>query len=121
MPRRSCQRLSRSEAKRDLEAAEKFSSDGNKLRAYQRYAIAAEMYSGYPAGDKASAARCDLGKDPALRKEVTAMKQLEKQRELARSSKPAVCEKARTAIQKIIDDQPDSEAARQGREYLHKK
>jgi thiol-disulfide isomerase/thioredoxin len=105
----------------DLEAAEKFAADGNKLRAYTRYSSAAEMYAGYPAGDKAAAARRDLGKDPALRKEVTAMKQFEKQRELARSSKPAVREKARTNIQKIIDDQPDSEAARQGREFLHKK
>jgi thiol-disulfide isomerase/thioredoxin len=106
---------------RDLDAAAKFAAEGNKLRAYQRYTNAAEMYAGYPAGDKAAAARREIGKDPALRKEITAMKQFEKQRELARSSKPAVREKARTAIQKIIDDQPDSEAARQGREFLHKK
>lgn len=106
---------------RDLEAAAKSAEEGNKLRAYQRYTAAAETYAGYPAGDKAAAARRDLGKDPALRKEVTAMKQFEKQRELARSAKPAVREKARTAIQKIIDDQPDSEAARQGRAFLHKK
>ncbi len=110
-----------SRSERDLEAAAKSAADGNKLRAYQRYTAAAETYAGYPAGDKAAAARRDLGKDPALRKEVTAMKQFAKQRELATSTKPAVREKARAAIQKIIDGQPDSEAARQGREFLHKK
>ncbi len=106
---------------RDLAAADKSAAAGNKLRAYQRYSAAAEAFAGYAAGDKANTARRELAKDAGLKKEITALKQFEKQRELANSPKPAVREKARGAIQKIIDDQPDSEAARLGRELLHKK
>ncbi|HEY4311113.1 MAG TPA: redoxin domain-containing protein [Pirellulales bacterium] len=108
-------------SERDLKAAEKSLTAGNKLRAYERYVAVADRFAGYTAGDKAAAARRDLAKDPALRKEIAAMKQFDKQRELANSPKPVVREKARAAIQKIIDDQPTSEAARRGRELLHKK
>jgi len=108
------------QGERELASAEKSADEGNKARAYARYAAVAEAFAGYEAGNKATAARRDLAKDPALKKELAALKQFEKQRELVNSPKPAVREKARAAIQKLIDDQPDSEAARQGRELLHK-
>ena len=108
------------QGERELGSAEQAASDGNKARAYARYSAATETFAGYEAGTKAAAARRELAKDPALKKELAALKQLDKQRELAASPKPAVREKARAAIQKLIDEQPDSEAARLGRELLRK-
>jgi peroxiredoxin len=106
---------------KELNLAAKSESAGHKLQAYDRYGAITERFAGYPAAEKATAARRDLAKDPALKKEIVALKQLEKQRGLADSAKPAVREKARAAIQKLIDEQPDSEAARLGRELLRQK
>jgi peroxiredoxin len=106
---------------KELNLAAKSESAGHKLQAYDRYGAIAERFAGYSAAEKATAARRDLAKDPALKKEITSLKQLEKQRGLANSAKPAVREKARAAIQKLIDEQPDSEAARLGRELLRQK
>ena len=106
---------------RDLAAADKSKDGGHRLAAYERYGALVEKFPGYPAAAPAVAARRELAKDPALKKEMTALKQFEKQRDLANSPKPAVRDKALAAIQRIVDEQPDSEAARLGRELLEKK
>ena len=106
---------------RNLAAADKSKDGGHRLAAYQRYRALVEKFPGYPAAAPAVAARRELAKDPALKKEMTALKQFEKQRNLANSPKPAVRDKALAAIQRIVDEQPDSEAARLGRELLEKK
>jgi len=110
-----------SRSARDLAVAEASLSEGHKLRAYQRYGVIAEKFAGYSAAEQAAAARRELAKDPGLKKEIVSLKQFEKQRELVYSPKQAVREKARAAIQKLIDAEPASEAARLGRELLHKK
>jgi thiol-disulfide isomerase/thioredoxin len=103
---------------RDLASADKSKEEGHRLVAYQRYGAIAETFPGYPAAAPAVAARRELAKDPALKKEIAALKQFEKQRDLAASPKPAVRDKALAAIQRIVDEQPDSEAARLGQEVL---
>jgi thiol-disulfide isomerase/thioredoxin len=107
-----------SKSDRELSLAAKSESEGHTLRSYQRYGAIAERFAGYAAAEKATAARRELAKDPGLKKEIVSLKQFDKQRELANSSKPAVREKARTAIQKLIDADPTSEAARLGRDLL---
>jgi thiol-disulfide isomerase/thioredoxin len=106
---------------RDLAAADKSKDEGHRLAAYERYGALVEKFPGYPAAAPGVSARRELAKDPALKKEMTTLKQFEKQRDLANSPKAAVRDKAIAAIQRIIDDQPDSEAARLGRELLEKK
>jgi hypothetical protein len=110
-----------SKSDRQLSLASSSESQGHKLQAYERYGAIAERFAGYAAAEKATSARHELAKDPGLKKEIVSLKQFEKQRELANSPKPAVREKARAAIQKLIDADPTSEAARLGRELLQKK
>jgi len=102
----------------DLATADESKEEGHKLVAYERYGAIAEKFAGYPAAAPAVAARRELAKDPALKKEIAALKQFEKQRDLTASPKPAVRDKALAVIQRIVDEQPDSEAARLGRELL---
>jgi thiol-disulfide isomerase/thioredoxin len=119
----AAQRLSdfvASKSDRALALAANSASQGHALQAYQRYGTIAERFAGYPAGEKAVAARRELSKQPELNREIVALKRFEKQRELASSSKPAVRDKARAAIQKLVDADPTSEAARLGRELLQK-
>ncbi len=90
----------------------------SKYRANQHYAAIAAQFAGYPAAREAADARKDLLKDPALRKELAALKTLEKQRPLAASTKPAVRERAIAAIRKLVEEQPENEAGRQARQLL---
>ncbi len=103
----------------DMEAAAK-AARASKYRAHERYGAIAEQYAGYPIVSEATAARRALAGDPALRREMVAIKAVEKQRALLASDKPAARERAIAAIQKIIAEHPDSEAARLGREALRK-
>ncbi len=103
---------------RDLEVAAKSASENRKGEAYDKYGAIAQQYAGYPAAEPATARRRELAKDPALKKEMAGMKQLEKQRLLLDSPKPIIRERARAAIQKLIDAQPDSAVAQQGRKLL---
>lgn len=101
----------------DMEAAAKTATT-SKYRAYELYGTIAEQYAGYPMVSEATAARRTLAGDAELRKEIVAIKAVDKQRTLLASDKPAVRERAIAAIQKIIAENPDSEAARLGREAL---
>ncbi|MEX2113093.1 MAG: TlpA disulfide reductase family protein [Pirellulales bacterium] len=105
------------QAKADMDAAQAEAAQ-SKYRAYERYGAIAERYAGYPIVAEANAARRQLGGDPDLRKEIVAIKAIEKQRPLVASNKPAVRQRAIAAIQTIIEQNPASEAARIGREVL---
>ena len=107
------------QARADMDAAAK-SAAASKYRAYELYGMIAEQYAGYPIVSEATAARRALAGDAELRKEIVAIKAIDKQRALLVSDKPAVRERAIAAIQKIIAENPDSEAARMGREALKK-
>ena len=102
----------------DLEAAAKSAGENRKSEAYEKYGEIAEQFAGYPAADSATLRRKEIAKDPAFKKELVAWKQLEKQQALLESPKPAVRDRARAAIQKMIDAQPDSAVAQQGRRLL---
>jgi thiol-disulfide isomerase/thioredoxin len=105
----------------DAKAAEALAAakeEKSKIRAHELYAAVARRFEGYPPGDEAAAAQREIARDPGYRQELAAIKQLERQRRMANSAKPAVRERARAAIQKIIDENPDGEAARLGREML---
>ncbi len=99
-------------------AAAKSEADKSKYRAYERYGAIAEQYAGFPVVAEATAARRELGGDSELRQEIVAIKAVERQRPLMGSDKPVVRQRAIAAIQKIIEQDPDSEAARIGREVL---
>jgi thiol-disulfide isomerase/thioredoxin len=99
-------------------AAAKSEADQSKYRAYERYGAIAQRYAGFPVVADATAARRELGGDKELRLEIVAIKAVERQRPLMASDKPAVRQRAIAAIQKIIEQDPDSEAARIGREVL---
>lgn len=101
-----------------LEAATKSASENRKSEAYEKYGEIAAQFAGYPAAEPATARRKELAKDPELKKEMVALKQFEKQKALLDSPKPAVRERARAAIQKMIDAQPDGYVAQQGRKLL---
>jgi len=103
---------------RDLQAANKSADENHKLDAYQAYGEIAAEFAGYPAAEPAAARRRELAKDPAVKKELSALKQLEKLRPMLDSPKPAARERARVAIQKLIDSQPDSGVAQQARKLL---
>lgn len=116
----AAQKLADLVAKRGAEAlaAAKAAAEKSKFRGSEEYAAVADRFAGYAVAAEASAAQRELAKDPAYRQELTAIKQLDKQRRLFASPKPAVRERAAETIKKIIDDHPDSEAARQARELL---
>jgi peroxiredoxin len=99
-------------------AAAKVAAEKSKVRGYEQYAAIARRFAGYAAASEASTAGRDIVKDPAYRKELAAVKQIEKQRPLTSSPKSAVRERASAAIKKIISEHPDSEAARLGQEIL---
>jgi len=105
------------QAESDMDAA-KSEAAKSKYRAYERYGAIAEQYAGFPVVTEATTARRALGGDPDLRKETVAIKAVERQRPLMASDKPAVRQRAIAAIQKIIEQNPDSEAARIGRALL---
>jgi thiol-disulfide isomerase/thioredoxin len=105
------------QARADMAAAAK-AADTSKYRAYELYGAIAEQYAGYPMVSEATAARRALAGDAELRKEIVAVRAIDKQRVLLASDKPAVRERAIATIQKIIAENPESEAARIGRETL---
>jgi thiol-disulfide isomerase/thioredoxin len=108
------------QATADLEAAA--SEIGkSKYRAHERYATIAKRYAGFPAAQQAAAASRELAKDPALRAELAAIKAVEKQSPLVRSPSAPVRDRAIAAIQKIVAEHPESEAARLGRDLLEQK
>ena len=100
-----------------LDAA-KSEAEKSKVRAHERYAAISERFAGYKAATEAATAVREIAKDPAYRKELNAVKQIEKQRPLANSPKSAVRERAAATIKKIIGEYPDSEAARLGQVIL---
>ena len=104
-------------AQEDLDAAQT-ESKNSKYRAYQRYGRIAKLYDGFPAAKVAAAARRELAKDPGLRKELVQIRAVERLRPLLYSPREAARDRAVGAIKKIIDGQPESEAARIGRELL---
>ncbi|MGD9724490.1 MAG: TlpA family protein disulfide reductase [Pirellulales bacterium] len=105
------------QAKQDMDAAQA-EAEKSKYRAYDRYGTIAEQYAGFAVVSAATTARRELAKDPELRQELVAIKAIEKQRPLLASSRDAVRERATAAIKKIIEANPESEAARLGRELL---
>ena len=105
------------QAAKDLEAASA-EAEKSTYRAYQRYGAIVERYDGFGVVKQAVAARRELARDPALRQELTAIKAIEKQRAPLGSGRTAVRERARSVIDKIIEQHPDSEAARIGRELI---
>ncbi len=109
-----------SQATADLEAAAAVVGK-SKYRAHEQYTTIAERYNGFPAAKEAAAARRELVKDPALRAELAAVKAVEKQSPLVRSPSAPVRDRAVAAIQKIVTDHPESEAAVLGRRLLERK
>jgi thiol-disulfide isomerase/thioredoxin len=101
-----------------LDAAAKAVSEDRKSDAYEAYGEIAEQFAGYPAADPATARGKELAKDPDLKKEMVALKQLEKQKGLLDSPKQAVRDRARVAIQKMIDAHPNGAMAARGRKLL---
>ena len=99
----------------DLDAAK---AEASPYRAHEQHTAIAQRFAGYPAAEKATAARRALAGKPAYKKELAAMKLFERQQQLAASDKPAVRQRALAALQKLVDDAPDSEAARRAREVL---
>ena len=92
--------------------------EASPYRAHEQYTAIAQRFAGYPAADKATAARRALAGKPAFKKELAAMKLFQRQQQLAASDKPAVRQRALAALQRLVDDAPDSEAARRAREVL---
>lgn len=90
----------------------------DKLGAYLQFGEVAERFRGYPDADEAASARRELVKDPTLKKELTALKQLDKQRPLLESPKQAVRQRAAAAVEKLIEEHPNGELARQARALL---
>jgi len=99
-------------------AAAQAAAETSKVRAYDRYANIAEQYAGFPVAKQAAAARRELSKNAELRSELLAIKQVEKLGAQLQSSKAQTRERAVTAIEKVIREHPDSEAARVGRRLL---
>jgi thiol-disulfide isomerase/thioredoxin len=102
----------------ELEAAAKAADENRKSEAYEQYGEIAAQFAGYPAAEPANVRRKEIAKDPTFKKELVALKQLDKQKALLESPKQAVRDRARAAIQKMIDAQPDSAVAQQGRKLL---
>ncbi|HEY2841481.1 MAG TPA: TlpA disulfide reductase family protein [Pirellulales bacterium] len=103
---------------KDLAAAAKAASENRPSEAYDMYGAVAEQFAGFPAAEPATLRRKEISKDPAFKKELLGLKQLEKQRPLLDSPKPAVRDRARVAIQKMIDAQPEGAVAQAGRKLL---
>lgn len=99
-------------------AAAKSEAQKSKVRAHNQYAAITARFAGYKAATEAATAVREIAKDPAYRQELSAIKQIEKQRPLANSPKSAVRERAAVTIKKIIGEYPDSEAARLGHAIL---
>jgi thiol-disulfide isomerase/thioredoxin len=102
----------------ELEAAAKAEEENRKSEAYGKYGEVVKQFAGYPAAEPANVRRKEIAKDPAFKKEMVALKQLEKQQALLESPKQAVRDRARAAIRKMIDAQPESAVAQQGRKLL---
>lgn len=94
------------------------SQDDDKLGAYLQFGQVAERFQGYPLADEAADLRRNLAKDPELKKELSALKLLDKQRSLLESPKTAVRQRAVAALEKLIEDHPRGELARQARAML---
>lgn len=114
----AAEKLSTVVAEKAAAALSAAKEEKSKYRQHELYGAIAQRFKGYPAGDEAAAAQRQIVRDPEYRKELGTIKQLERQLRMANSPKPAVRERARAAIQKIIDDHPGSEAARLGQELL---
>ena len=54
-----------------------------------------------------------------MKHEIASLKSFDKQQQLFNSAKPAVHDKAVATLKKLIDEQPNSEAAQRARELLH--
>jgi thiol-disulfide isomerase/thioredoxin len=105
------------QARADLDAAESEAAQ-SVYRAYVQYGGIIEQYAGFSAAQEAAAKRRTLTRDPQLRKELVAIMAIGKQRPLMASPLAAVRGRAVAAVKKIIDQNPDSEAARIGRDLL---
>lgn len=99
------------ESKPQMEAA-KASLGTNKWEAYKQFDTIGRKYAGLPIATEAQTARKDLAKEPEVKTELAALKLLDTNRALLNSPKPAVRNRAKTTIEKLIADQPDSEAAK---------
>lgn len=101
----------------ELSAARQVES-GDKLGAYLKFGEVADRFHGYPAAHQAAQSVRELARDADLKKDLSALKVLDKQRTLLASPKPAVRQRAVATLQKLLEDHPDGELARQARALL---
>ena len=87
-------------------------ASASKWEALKRYSDLAQQYAGSPAATEAMTQKTELAKDSAVKSEVAALKVLEANRSLITSPKETVRNRAVTNMKKLIDEHPDSEAAK---------
>ena len=100
------------EASKSQLAAAQASLEIDKWEAFKQFDALGRKFVGYPVATEAQTARKELTKDPEVKTQLAALKTLDQNRALMNSPKPAVRNRAISNIQKLIADQPDSEAAK---------
>lgn len=102
----------------DLASAKSLEESGEKWKAYRAYSTLLDKFKGYEMAESVEKTRKQLSTDRVVKEELAAWKLYEQAAKQIASPAAATKKRANSILEKLVKDQPETEAGQKARELL---